>query len=222
MGVLAAALLLAFIASKGSEPGLGKDLVEIRQTKSDARARDREMPASSREHSATSDSSNPLNHPDPAESPMADGIGHASSQDATDSAQPGQIPVAVSPAIVREQLHGMDDQDKGSFHVQRIEAAATSSSPPTLPMIYGIAPEKILAGNTHATPEVIDHLKDLFEEDAGVGTHPQDDPAAVEDWKAAEPTAADRMRTLFGWGAYGAFQREILEKKMREQGILGY
>lgn len=54
----------------------------------------------------------------------------------------------------------------------------------------------------------LDAVKKAFDEEAGVGELDEESPASLPRWKQAEVSAAERIRSLYGWAAYNDYQRE--------------
>ena len=78
-----------------------------------------------------------------------------------------------------------------------------------LPLIYRLDDEEFLSHFPQMTPEVMDSLRAEFELNAGVGELAPDDPKYVARWEHAEMSLQDRIRTLYGWAAWGDYVRQI-------------
>lgn len=85
-----------------------------------------------------------------------------------------------------------------------------------LPLIYRLEDEEFLSHFPEMTPQVLDSLRSEFELKAGVGELALDDPLYQVRWEQAEMTLQDRIRTLYGWAAWGDYERQIALKAEAE------
>ena len=87
--------------------------------------------------------------------------------------------------------------------------------PPAVPLVYQISGETFQSELPLVPLEVIDSIREAFEKQAGVGELAPDDPEYARRWRLAEPSALERMRTLFGWSVVAEFQRQAALEAVR-------
>ena len=102
------------------------------------------------------------------------------------------------PATAHSVRHAGRTRSGGSF----------DAKPPAVPLVYQISGETFQTELPHVPLEVIDSIREAFEKQAGVGELVPDDPEYARRWRLAEPSALERMRTLFGWSVVAEFQRQ--------------
>lgn len=78
-----------------------------------------------------------------------------------------------------------------------------------VPLIYRLEDTEFRARFPGMSPEVVESLKDTFEQDAGVGELSPQDPSYAARWERAEKRLYARIRTLYGWVALGEYEREV-------------
>lgn len=105
-----------------------------------------------------------------------------------------------------------------SSHRSHPDIVGSGAYPPTdgfprptisdVPLVYKITDEAFQKRLPHVSLDALDSIRSEFDKQAGVGELPVDDPEYARRWTLADPTATDRMRTLFGWAAVAEFQRQ--------------
>lgn len=88
------------------------------------------------------------------------------------------------------------------------DAVRLARSSATQPLSHAVTDDQVKQAAPQVPQEVIDTVRDQFEQAAGVGQLDPSDPEYARHWDTAEREAADQMRSLYGWGAYAAMQRQ--------------
>ncbi|MEK7951847.1 hypothetical protein [Luteolibacter soli] len=89
--------------------------------------------------------------------------------------------------------------------------------PPEMPISHLIDDEVAAAVAPQVPADTMEAIRQTFEQEAGVNELAQDDPAYAERWAEAEPAAAERIRAMYGWDAFAAFQRKVVMEKLAAQ-----
>ncbi|WP_338287455.1 hypothetical protein [Luteolibacter sp. LG18] len=113
-------------------------------------------------------------------------------------------------------------QQANRLHLAKHREECIASRPATYPLVYESGNRAMMTGvanpvaagavNPSLSP-VIEKEQARFEAEAGAGELEEADPDYARRWKRAGTDADDRFRSLFGWEAYAARQREA---SMRE------
>lgn len=76
------------------------------------------------------------------------------------------------------------------------------------PLLFALADEELILRIPELSVEGIETLRDQFVEEAGVEELDPADPEYARRWVQAEVTLEERLRSLYGWGAWAAYQRQ--------------
>jgi hypothetical protein len=88
------------------------------------------------------------------------------------------------------------------------QSSAAFQRPVSTPLSHLISDEQAQQVAPQVPAGAIENVRQQFEQEAGVAELDPADPEYQHRWETAEPTAADRMRSLYGWAAYSEFQRQ--------------
>lgn len=76
------------------------------------------------------------------------------------------------------------------------------------PLIFAMENEELIQKVPEFSEEGIEKLRNEFIENAGVDQFAPTDPEYAKRWVQAEVTLEEKIRSLYGWGAWSAYQRE--------------
>jgi hypothetical protein len=90
------------------------------------------------------------------------------------------------------------------------------SRPVQMPLSHALTSEEISQIAPEVPSSVVDQVRDEFDQDAGVNQLPPDSPEYHRRWVSAQEVEADKLRALYGWGAYSALQKQVMLKALAE------
>lgn len=85
---------------------------------------------------------------------------------------------------------------------------------PEMPISHLIDDEVAEEVAPEVPADTMEAIRQTFEQEAGVNELAQDDPEYAERWAEAGPAAAERIRAMYGWGAFAEFQRKLVMEKL--------
>ncbi|MDB6079980.1 MAG: hypothetical protein JWO82_3727, partial [Akkermansiaceae bacterium] len=137
--------------------------------------------------------------------------GAPSSPPAFAAAGSSQVPVSAAHPGGRTGLrrnHPLDAESASPPEGSAGQQPAPFQRPSALPLSHAVTDEQVQQIAPDVPPQTIVKIREQFEQEAGIADLAPADPEYQRRWQIAEPTAADRMRTLYGWAAYGEFVRQ--------------
>jgi hypothetical protein len=191
------------IAGQQGSSGSNISLAAQGQRRIDARAITRRQ-RTSRNDGSLEEESHELSHApgDVASSPAAhsaDG-GHRSVSNHTAADSSAAIPVSA---------------DKPSVSKPAV------TRPPEMPISHLIDDDVVAEVAPDVPADTMEAIRQTFEQEAGVNELAQDDPVYAERWSQAELDTAERIRSLYGWGAFAEFQRKLVMEKLAASNAQG-
>jgi len=154
----------------------------------------------------------------PGREAAADGLAGLPGQAGRPLAQaPPQAPAATAAWTARGDVPGESANARQQSGI--VGQAKADVREARLPLFYMLDDEKIVAAIPVLTLDGLQVLRQKFEEEAGVGTLPVDDPAYAQRWQQAELTLEQRMRLWYGWSAWGAFQHQAAIESARNNQV---
>lgn len=113
-----------------------------------------------------------------------------------------------SPKLAAETHGEVASSKRPSSEKVSLTALPDKTVPARVPLVYQISDEAFQERFPDVALEVVDTIRDNFDKQTGSGELPVTDPEYARRWSRAEPTALEKMRTLFGWAAVAEFEKQ--------------
>jgi len=93
--------------------------------------------------------------------------------------------------------------------------------PPVMPISHLIDDDVAAQVAPEVPPDTMEAIRQTFEQEAGVNELAQDDPVYAQRWSKAELDAGERIRAIYGWGAFEEFQRKLVMEQLEAKKAQG-
>jgi hypothetical protein len=120
----------------------------------------------------------------------------------------GSSVAGFSPKLAAETRGTAASPQRSQSEKVSLTALPDKTVPARIPLAYQISDEAFQERFPDVALEVMDTIRDEFDKQTGSGELPATDPEYARRWSRAEPTALEKMRTLFGWAAVAEFEKQ--------------